>query len=103
MWATRFMSLGGRLAQLVAVWATPRISSIFGWRTVCYVYGAATAGFMCLWHIFATDSPADNEIFLPKTPQQLQCVPAASSVKKEQPKAVEWGVFRVGPVNYLFR
>ena len=82
VWATRFMSLGGRLAQLLAVWATPRIGSVYGWRTVCYVYGAVTAAMSVMWHLIARNAP-------------LSSAEGKLSALQDTSKAVEWGIFRM--------
>jgi sugar phosphate permease len=97
VWATRFMSLGGRLAQLVAVAMTPRISSSLGWRYVCYIYGVVTASFAGVWHLVVTNAPPGGSI------RGGRASPPPSSVQtpeeRQQLKAVDWRIFRMRSVQ----
>lgn len=83
VWATRFMSLGSRMAQLAAVALTPRICNSSSWRRVPYVYGGITAVFMVFWQLFAANAPKAHL--------------AAQSASKGATKAVEWRIFKVRP------
>eukprot|EP01052_Picozoa_sp_SAG31_P012747 SAG31_NODE_752_length_12351_cov_14.467516_3_plen_226_part_00 len=58
VWATRFMSLGTRMAQLAAVAITPRIVTSYGWQWVPHIYGSVTGAVMLVWQLFAADAPS---------------------------------------------
>ena len=100
VWATRFTSLGGRLAHTIGVAVTPRISSELGWRYVCYIYGSLTAVFCVAWHLVVTDAPKAAK----KDGGQLSGAPGPSRrgnvARPEQPQpragnSVDWRIFRV--------
>ena len=96
VWATRFMSLGGRLAQLVAVAMTPRISSSLGWRYVCYIYGAVTACFAGVWHLLVTNAPPGGSI---RGGRASPSPESQSPEQRQQSKAVDWRIFRMRSVQ----
>jgi sugar phosphate permease len=102
VWATRFMSLGGRLAQLVAVAMTPRISSDLGWRYVCYIYGAVTASFAAVWHLLVTNAPPGGSIRGGRASPPLDAQsPAEQRQQQDSDKAVDWRIFRMRSVQAI--
>ena len=82
----RVMGLGSKIAATLTGWAVPALSSRWGWRSVPYVYGVATAVFAALWHFLASNAPPSAE-------------PASGAAAQKPKKKAEWGIMKVRAVQ----
>ena len=57
-WALTFVSMGGRLARLVAAGTGPLLADRFGWRVIAYLYGTLAAAFAVTFTVVASEQPA---------------------------------------------
>eukprot|EP01051_Picozoa_sp_SAG22_P000663 SAG22_NODE_19_length_32182_cov_39.206963_20_plen_296_part_00 len=92
VWATRFMSLGGRVAQLAAVALTPRIATSYGWRWVPKIYGGVTGTFMVIWQFFAANAPKEYS---------RRMLEKRAAGDPSSGKTVEWRIFRQRSVQAI--
>ena len=56
-WALTFVSMGGRLARMVAAGLGPLLAEMFGWRSIAYLYGSFATAFAVLFAIVGQEKP----------------------------------------------
>jgi sugar phosphate permease len=100
-WALKFLGLGHTACPLLAAALTPWLANRFGWRTACYVYGAANLTVGLLWQLLV---PVNKVAATPEVAGGAAAAAAAAAAvkaKAEPVKTVEWAIFKHPAVTSL--